>query len=390
MEFLRKFLITSLIVAFFSCNNDSTDSVPSVSIESLQIEEGNANNNLEITLTLSNAVDYDLSVDVRTVDGTAVKDKDYIDVYKVVVFSSGQEQSSFNIEIIGDDTPEDNEIFSIRLENPLNVTIDNSTATVTIINDDEHIFSIPETGYSTPATYEGMTLVWNDEFDGSSINTSNWTFEIGTGTWGWGNNELQYYQEENSSIIDGNLVIEARRESIENSNYTSSRLITRDKKSFRYGRVDIRAVMPEGQGIWPALWMLGSNHFQVGWPTCGEIDIMEMIGGGNGRDNVLRGTAHWNQGGHVSYGQGYTNESYLSEEFHVYSIIWDEQSIRWYFDDINFNTMDITPEELNAFHNNFYFIMNVAVGGEWPGSPDNSTLFPQWMIIDYIRVFQEN
>ena len=185
-------------------------------------------------------------------------------------------------------------------------------------------------------------------------------------------------------------MIEARKESVNNSNYTSSRIVTRDKKSFKYGRVDIRAVMPEGQGIWPALWMLGSNHFQVGWPTCGEIDIMEMIGGGDGRDNVLRGTAHWNQGGHVSYGQGYTHESNLSDEYHVYSIIWDDQNIRWYFDDINFNTMDITSEALSAFHNNFYFIMNVAVGGVWPGSPDNTTLFPQWMIVDYIRVFQEN
>ncbi|MFL3026674.1 MAG: family 16 glycosylhydrolase [Candidatus Neomarinimicrobiota bacterium] len=389
MAFLRISFILTTVFSFFSCNNDNMDSVPAVSIENIQVEEGSTNNNLEITLTLTNAVDYDLSVDARTADGTAVKGNDYTNFNEVVVFTAGQQQSSFNIEIIGDDTPEDNEIFSIRLENPVNVTIDNRIALVTILNDDEHIFSIPETGYSTPETYEGMTLVWSDEFDGSSINTSNWSFEIGTGNWGWGNNELQYYQEDNSSIINGNLVIEARKESIENSNYTSSRLITRDKKSFRYGRVDIRAVMPEGQGIWPALWMLGSNHFQVGWPTCGEIDIMEMIGGGNGRDNVLRGTAHWNQGGHVSYGQGYTNESYLSNEYHVYSIIWDEQNIRWYFDDINYNTMDITPAQLSAFHNNFYFIMNIAVGGEWPGSPDNSTLFPQWMIIDYIRVFQE-
>ena len=390
MVFLRIFITLFIVFPFFSCNNEDEDTQPSVSLASVEVLEGNTNNDLEITLSLTNVVDYDLSVDIRTVDGTAKKDQDYTELYEVIIFPAGQEVVSFNIEIIGDDTPEENEIFSIRLENPYNVTIDNSTATVTIINDDEHIFSIPETGYSTPETYEGMTLVWSDEFDGSTVNASNWTFEIGTGTWGWGNNELQYYQEDNTSIIDGNLVIEARRQTLESSNYTSSRLITRDKKSFRYGRVDIRAVMPEGQGIWPALWMLGSNHQQVGWPTCGEIDIMEMIGGGDGRDNVLRGTAHWNQGGTVSYGQAYTNESNLSEEYHVYSIMWDEQNIRWYFDDINFNTMDITPSALSAFHNNFYFIMNVAVGGEWPGNPDNTTFFPQWMIVDYIRVFQEN
>ena len=387
MKFLRIFPILSIVFILNSCNSDD-EKFPSIFIESIQVDEGNTTNYLEVMLTLTNSADHDLSVDVRTVNGTAIKGKDYTDLYEVIIFSAGQEQASFNIEILGDNIPEDNEIFSIRLENPLNVEIDNSTATITIINDDEHIFSIPETGYSTPETYEGMTLVWSDEFDGPEINSNNWTFEIGTGNWGWGNNELQYYQEDNTSIIDGNLVIEARRQTLDNSIYTSSRLITRGKQSFQYGRVDIRAVMPEGQGIWPALWMLGSNHLQVGWPTCGEIDIMEMIGGEE-RDNVVHGTAHWNQDGHVSYGQSMTNVSgKLSEEYHVYSIIWDEQSIRWYFDDVNFNTIDITPAALSAFHDDFFFIMNIAVGGIWAGSPDNTTLFPQWMIIDYIRVFQ--
>ena len=388
MKFLRMFTILSIVIILNSCNSDDEKKLPSIFIESIQVEEGNTTNYLEVMLTLTNSVDYDLSVDVRTVDGTAIKGEDYTDLYEVIIFSAGQEQALFDIEILGDDIPEDNEIFSIILENPLNVKIDNRTATVTLINDDEHIFSIPETGYSTPETYEGMTLVWSDEFDGPEINSNNWTFEIGTGNWGWGNNELQYYQEDNTSIIDGNLVIEARRQTLDNSIYTSSRLITRGKQSFQYGRVDIRAVMPEGQGIWPALWMLGSNHLQVGWPTCGEIDIMEMIGGEE-RDNVVHGTAHWNQDGHVSYGQSMTNVSgKLSEEYHVYSIIWDEQSIRWYFDDVNFNTIDITPAALSAFHDDFFFIMNIAVGGIWAGSPDNTTLFPQWLIVDYIRVFQ--
>ena len=388
MKFLRTFTILSIVFVLNSCNSDDEKKLPSISIESIQIEEGNTTNYLEVMLALTNSVDYDLSVDVRTVDGTAIKGKDYTYLYEVIIFYAGQEQASFNIEILGDDIPEDNEIFSIRLENPHNVNIVNSTATIALINDDEHIFSIPEIGYSTPELYEGMTMIWSDEFDGPEINNNNWTFEIGTGNGGWGNNELQYYQEDNTSIIDGNLVIEARRQTLENSNYTSSRLITRGKQSFKYGRVDIRAVMPEGQGIWPALWMLGSNHSQVGWPTCGEIDIMEMIGGEE-KDNVVHGTAHWNQGGVVSYGQSMTNESgKLSEEYHVYSIIWDEQSIRWFFDDINYNTIDITPEALSAFHDDFFFIMNIAVGGNWPGSPDNTTIFPQWMIVDYIRVFQ--
>ena len=262
-----------------------------------------------------------------------------------------------------------------------------STATITLINDDEHFFTIPENGYSTPETYEGMTLAWSDEFDGPNINSNNWTFEIGTGNGGWGNNELQYYQEANTSIIDGNLVIEARRETIGSSSYTSSRLITKDKQSFQYGRVDIRAVMPKGQGLWPALWMLGSNFSQVGWPDCGEIDIMEMKGG-EYSDNLVYGTAHWEQGGHVFYGQTITNDSgKLSEDYHVYSLIWDEESISWFFDDVNYNSVDITPDALSAFREEFFIILNIAVGGDFPGSPDNTTIFPQWMIIDYIRVF---
>jgi hypothetical protein len=224
MKFLRTFTILSIVFILNSCNSDDEKKLPSISIESIQIEEGNTTNYLEVMLALTNSVDYDLSVDVRTVDGTAIKGKDYTDLYEVIIFYAGQEQASFNIEILGDDIPEDNEIFSIRLENPHNVNIVNSTATIALINDDEHIFSIPEIGYSTPELYEGMTMIWSDEFDGPEINNNNWTFEIGTGNGGWGNNELQYYQEDNTSIIDGNLVIEARRQTLENSNYTSSPL----------------------------------------------------------------------------------------------------------------------------------------------------------------------
>ena len=387
MKFLRIFIILSTVFVLNSCNSDDEKKLPSISIESIQIEEGNTTNYLEVMLALTNSVDYDLSVDVRTVDGTAIKGKDYTDLYEVIIFYAGQEQASFNIEILGDDIPEDNEIFSIRLENPHNVNIVNSTATIALINDDEHIFSIPEIGYSTPEVYEGMTMIWSDEFDGPEINNNNWTFEIGTGNGGWGNNELQYYQEANTSIIDGNLVIEARRETIGSSSYTSSRLITKDKQSFQYGRVDIRAVMPKGQGLWPALWMLGSNFSQVGWPDCGEIDIMEMKGG-EYSDNLVYGTAHWEQGGHVFYGQTITNDSgKLSEDYHVYSLIWDEESISWFFDDVNYNSVDITPDALSAFREEFFIILNIAVGGDFPGSPDNTTIFPQWMIIDYIRVF---
>lgn len=246
----------------------------------------------------------------------------------------------------------------------------------------------PDHGYSTPLEYDGMSLTWNDEFNGSSLNESFWNYEIGTGSNGWGNNELQYYREQNTSVEDGYLTIEAREESFNSSQYTSSRLTTQNKFDFQYGRVDIRAKLPKGQGIWPALWMLGANFSSAGWPSCGETDIMEMIGG-SGREKTVHGTCHWDNNGHASYG-GSTSLSSgtFNDEFHVFSIVWDASSIKWYMDDKHFNTIDISVADLSEFQKEFFFIFNVAVGGNWPGSPDTTTQFPQQMIVDYIRVFQ--
>ena len=244
-------------------------------------------------------------------------------------------------------------------------------------------------GYTTPESYEGWELVWQDEFNGESLNTADWNYEIGNGSNGWGNNELQYYRQENTKVEDGKLIITARKEAFDGQEYTSSRLTTQAKQSFQYGRIDIRAMLPEGQGIWPALWMLGSNIKTSPWPASGEIDIMEMVGG-KGRENTVHGTIHWdNNGQYASYGKGYPlEEGTFADSYHVFSIIWDENSIKWYVDDELFNEVDITPEALSEFHQEFFLIFNVAVGGNWPGSPDESTLFPQQMKVDYVRVFQ--
>lgn len=251
--------------------------------------------------------------------------------------------------------------------------------------------SNPDDGYTTPPAYNGMTLIWADEFNGNSLNESDWSYEIGTGTNGWGNNELQYYRKENTSVSNGYLTIEARKESFSGSQYTSSRLVTLDKFSFKYGRVDIRAKLPKGKGIWPALWLLGSNFRTVGWPACGEIDIMELVGGG-GSDDTVYGTIHWdNDGSNADYGSSYSLSSGIfNDKFHVFTLIWDNQSLNFYVDDQLFHTVDITPAALSEFHNNQFFIFNVAVGGNWPGSPDGTTIFPQQMKVDYVRVFQPN
>jgi beta-glucanase (GH16 family) len=254
--------------------------------------------------------------------------------------------------------------------------------------------SIPTTGYTTPTSYSGMNLIWSDEFDGTSVDANKWTFEIGDGcpNCGWGNNELQYYKAENAKLSEGNLIIEAKAETAGSKSYTSSRMITKGKLDFKYGRVDVRAALPAGQGLWPAIWMLGSNINTVGWPKCGEIDIMEMIGG-SGREKTVHGTVHWWESDavpHAEYGGSYDLVSgTFKDKFHVFTITWDASYIRWYMDDVQFHEILITPSGLTEFKENFFLVLNVAVGGNWPGSPDTSTKFPQWMIVDYVRVFQK-
>ncbi|MDR4988321.1 MAG: glycoside hydrolase family 16 protein [Bacteroidales bacterium] len=250
----------------------------------------------------------------------------------------------------------------------------------------------PDQGYTTPLHYDGWELVWHDEFEGSSIDTGNWVFEIGDGCpnlCGWGNNELQYYREQNAWVEEGILTIEARKENFGGRHYTSARMKTQGKQSFQYGRIDIRALLPAGQGIWPALWMLGNDITSAGWPKCGEIDIMEMIGG-NGRENTVHGTVHWDLNGHVEAGGSYTlPEGTFGDEYHVFSIIWNAHSITWFVNDIQYYQIDITPNHMTEFHQEFFFIFNVAVGGNWPGNPNETTVFPQQMRVDYVRVFQE-
>ena len=270
--------------------------------------------------------------------------------------------------------------------------IDDGTGGTPMGGDDG--WEIPNfSGYQSATSYDGYSQVWSDEFDGSEVDENNWGYDIGGS--GWGNNELQSYTNRNAYLTEGNLVIRANKENYGGREYTSSRLKTQSKQTVNYGRIDIRAVMPQGQGIWPALWMLGSNFPTVGWPHSGEIDIMEMIGG-NGRENTVHGTAHWyNQSSNqnASYGGNYGLPSgeTLSTNFHVFSIDWDSTSITWYLDNVQYHSMAINDSSsLAAFRKDFFFIFNIAVGGNWPQYPDASTVFPQRMVVDYVRVFQKD
>ncbi|WP_145945926.1 RICIN domain-containing protein [Paenibacillus sp. Y412MC10] len=231
-------------------------------------------------------------------------------------------------------------------------------------------------------------LVWSDEFDGTALNRSNWTPEIGTGSGGWGNNELQYYTDrsQNLQVTGGNLVITARKESYGGMNYTSARIKTQNLKSFTYGKIEARIKLPSGQGLWPAFWMLGSNISTVGWPYSGETDIMERVN----NNPYVNGTVHWDAGGHAEYGRVSGNLDFA--QYHVYSVEWDSKYIRWFVDGQQFNEFYIENGTGNTeeFQRPFFLLLNLAVGGNWPGAPNDSTPFPAQMLVDYVRVYQDN
>jgi beta-glucanase (GH16 family) len=233
---------------------------------------------------------------------------------------------------------------------------------------------------------QGYKLIWSDEFDSTSLDPSIWSFETGNNG-GWGNNELEYYtnRTQNCNVQNGMLNFTAVKESYSGYNYTSARILTQNKFSVKFGKIEARIKLPYGQGIWPAFWMLGDDINQVSWPGCGEIDIMELIGG-QGRDNTVYGSAHWGS----DYSKSYSLSSGIFfNDFHIFDITWDQKSIVWHVDGITYNTLDITPSALSAFQKSFFIIFNLAVGGNWPGNPDNTSVFPQTMQVDYVRVYQD-
>jgi len=396
IPFLFLFIISMLLVSSCGKDDDSGNggngggtSITKITISPVSKFEGDINSTFDFKVRLSQASSADVTVDFTTNDKSAVQEEDYIAQNGTLTFSGTMEQI-ISVEIVADTLSEGDEEFEILLSNPTNASLEDESEVGTIRNDDTFL-PTNSSGYTTPNSYAGMTLVWADEFNGNQIDLNNWTHEIGNS--GWGNNELQYYtsSSDNSYVSDGNLIIEAKEESISGSSYSSARMITAGKQEFIYGRIDVRAKLPEGQGIWPAIWMLGADIFTNGWPACGEIDIMELVGH---EPNRIHGTAHWgNQGNPSTYqGNGFTlsGGSKYSDEFNVFSIIWENDNIKWLMNDQEFFSISSANVTNTAypFNDNFFFILNIAVGGNWPGSPDGSTVFPQKMYIDYVRVFQ--
>ncbi len=232
----------------------------------------------------------------------------------------------------------------------------------------------------------GRTLLWSDEFNGERLDTSVWNFELGDGCpnlCGWGNNERQLYTRSNHRLEDGRLIITARREG---DRYTSTRITTKNNKEFRYGRIETRAQLPVGQGIWPAFWMLGQNIDQVGWPRCGEIDVLEYVGR---EPHEIFTTLHTGAKHGDNASSKKTAFPDIEEGFHRYAAEWTAEQISFFVDDRLVYTFD--PEERTEavwpFDQPFYLLLNVAVGGNFGGPAVDDNIFPQEFIVDYVRVY---
>jgi beta-glucanase (GH16 family) len=260
---------------------------------------------------------------------------------------------------------------------------------------------VATTGLFAPAS-AALSLVWSDEFDGTALNTANWTIEIGDGCpdlCGWGNNELEYYRAQNVSVSGGNLVLTSRSEYYGGRWFTSGKVHSKNKRTFLYGRIEMRAKIPTGGGMWPAFWMMPQDDAYGGWAASGEIDIMESVNATTSITGVIHFGGTWpnNTSSGGSYSLGGTN---FADDFHVYAIEWEPSQIRWYVDGVLFSTKydwqwysDGAPGDPDApFDQDFYIILNAAVGGNMTGCTSTScvtAVFPQQYLIDYVRVYQE-
>lgn len=383
-----------MLLALFSCSKKSSPvesgTTPSIKISDMTLNRESTNTTFRFYVDLSGATANKVSVSYTTVDGTAKANKDYIPKSGTLTFDAAQSNAYVDVTVVGDSLRQSDQQFYVQLSNPVNGTLSVDKGTGTIKNDGAWL-PTDNTGYTSASGYSGYHLAWSDEFNGTVLNDQSWSYE--TGGSGWGNNELENYttRPQNLFLSAGNLIIEARKEDYGTNKYTSARINTKNKRPFLFGRIDMRAKLPVAKGIWPALWMLGSNIDAVGWPACGETDIMELVGT---YPNRVHGTLHWKlaNGSHGSYGNSYNLPAGdFSQQFHVFSLIWEQNSLQLLVD----NNVFATATDANIsngtypFNNPSFLIFNVAVGGDWPGPPDTTTVFPQRMFVDYVRVFQK-
>jgi beta-glucanase (GH16 family) len=337
-----------LIASLFSCDKkevdpvDPVDPLPEITVfDVTQERDSVAVTTFRFFVNVSKPSDKIIKVSYATEStGIAVAGIDFIAVSGVLSIPAGETLAYIDVSVPGKNVYEADEDFYLVLSSPENAVITDNKATG-IIKSNKSLQQTDPTGYTTPSSYPGYTLKWNDEFNGTSIDQNNWGYDLGASGWAITNCRTYTSLNANSDIANGSLVIEAIKGP--NGNYTSARMITKGKRTFQYGRIDIRAKLPKGQGIWPALWMLGTNIDNVGWPACGEIDIMEYLGH---QTSTVHGTAHWGAQGSTSSQSSSSRFDLTSgnfyEKFHVFSIIWEANRIRWYMDDQLFHTVTTT------------------------------------------------
>lgn len=385
--------LISLILLISSCNgsnNPGNEITSKLAVADVIHERSStAPTTYRFTINVTPTCSKPITVNYKTVDATAVAGKDYTALTGKLTIPANTLSAYVDVTVLKDSLRQEDQTFTLELSAPTNASISGTgKATGTIQNYGTYL-PVDNTGYAGATSYPGMTLAWSDEFTANYINTNNWSYDIGGS--GWGNNELEYYTNSNKNAYTtgGYLVIEARKETMGTNNYTSARMISKDKKTFTYGRIDFRAKLPKGQGVWPALWMLGNNIGTTPWPACGEIDIMELLGH---EPQKTYGTIHWGAagGGSTHIGGNYSLSSLtFNDKFHLFSLKWEADKMTFLIDDVPFFTANKSQVNGNyPFDKPFFFIMNVAVGGNWPGNPDATTVFPQRMIVDYVRVFQ--
>ncbi|HMT54710.1 MAG TPA: family 16 glycosylhydrolase [Saprospiraceae bacterium] len=369
----------------------TSELLPELTIHDIEIERTKTQESGRFFIEMSSISKSDVTFNFLLAEGSAKFDTDFIRNSGTITIPAGQKTTSIEVFIKGNSLREENKDFGIVLSNPKGCTLKKSNASCTIIANNGEDLITSDIGYKSKEAYAGLSMVWRDEFNGNTLDLQNWNQEIGNGDGGWGNNELQYYtnSKKNTFVSNGNLIIEARRENLDGFKYSSGRMTSKGKREFTFGRFDVRAKLPKGKGIWPAIWMLGANISNIGWPACGEIDIMELIGS---EPNKIHGTIHYRgANGHVYQGKDFSlSNGDFSSEFHVFSLIWEKDKIQWLVDDIVFYSIEkpLLGPIIYPFNDAQFFIFNLAVGGNWPGSPDANTVFPQRIFIDYIRVFQ--
>lgn len=335
--------------------------------------------------------------------------------------TSAEAQKAYSYTATGADIDGDALTFS-AVTLPHWLSFDSASATLTgmpgttDVGAHEVVLSVSDGALSTSQSFtievglaanaSAWTMVWSDEFDGTELSSANWGYQLGDGSQygliGWGNNELQWYEENNVSVSDGMLKITAEKEAGNGYNYTSGRIRSENKVDIKYGRIEARVKAPEGQGLWSAFWMLPTDSQYGGWASGGEIDIMEIVSP-KGEGQKVHGTAHYGMAWPLNQSAGNYHEMNVTDDFHVYAVEWEKDEIRWYVDDVHFATLTsdawwsyfyknqnegYATADGAPFNQNFHLLLNLAVGGNWPGSPDAETVFPATLTVDYVRVYE--